>query len=348
MTFTVDLGDLQNNILMLTADGNGNKINYVEVKAPSWEDNFTIDSVKVLKSRGTTTDPIVIDPIPGQIAVGAHLAAIATGNILVNDSDPVEGNDIDVNAIGNAFSGESASYDGTGTTEFDIAGQYGDLHINMETGAYTYTPHEGLTGLDESAIDTFSYTVIDNDTTDGGGNAVSNTATLTFNLNNVDTMSLGAASPLNGTDGDDLLYGTSGNDVINAGDGNDFVYASSGSDTVTLGDGDDTIVIDPAYIGSTGGTMTVTDFDAGEDFLQLADSLNGSSVQIDTTGSDITLVFGDLNLDGSATTTDSLTVILSGVTPAATDLHGSVDVANSDALNDLIQSIIDNSSTTLS
>src|SRR3954471_11900202 len=46
-------------------------------------------------------------------------------------------------------------------------------------------------------------------------------------------------SGLVGTSGDDIIYGTPGDDVIDAGDGNDFVCGLGGNDTINGGDGDD-------------------------------------------------------------------------------------------------------------
>ena len=46
---------------------------------------------------------------------------------------------------------------------------------------------------------------------------------------------------INGTAGDDVLRGTSGNDIINCGAGDDVVFAGAGNDIVNCGPGDDEI-----------------------------------------------------------------------------------------------------------
>lgn len=69
----------------------------------------------------------------------------------------------------------------------------------------------------------------------------------------------------NGTSGSDFVLGTSDDDIFDMLGGNDTVYASGGNDLVTLGDGTDTLRLDPAS-----GTMTVTDFNPGEDVIHLS------------------------------------------------------------------------------
>ena len=49
----------------------------------------------------------------------------------------------------------------------------------------------------------------------------------------------GQATSSVGTPGDDIIYGTAGNDVIDAGDGSDFVCGLGGNDTINGGEGDD-------------------------------------------------------------------------------------------------------------
>ncbi|MEC4813728.1 MAG: calcium-binding protein [Scytonema sp. PMC 1069.18] len=57
-------------------------------------------------------------------------------------------------------------------------------------------------------------------------------------------------------DGNNIIYGTSSNDVITAGDGNNTIYAGDGKNTITLGDGDNVI-----YGGSSADVITTGDGD---------------------------------------------------------------------------------------
>lgn len=76
--------------------------------------------------------------------------------------------------------------------------------------------------------------------------------------------------PITGTDENNTLYDTTGDDKINAGDGDDTVYSTEGSDTVRLGDGDDTLVTSLASaiqesINLTGTKDSATDTYYGGD-----------------------------------------------------------------------------------
>jgi VCBS repeat-containing protein len=144
-----------------------------------------------------------------------------------------------------------------------------------------------------------------------------------------------------GGNGDDQLWGGAGNDVIHAGAGDDTVFVSSGHDTVTLGSGEDTIVIDPTYLtsGEGGGSMTVTDFNIGEnDHFDLS-ALDSGTVDVSSTGDngDLVLTIGDVNPAG-----DDITITLQGVLPPthdAVDHHVDLSATGED-LNQVVQHII--------
>jgi len=55
----------------------------------------------------------------------------------------------------------------------------------------------------------------------------------------------GLAATITGTDGDDLIYGTVGNDVISAGAGDDIIKGRGGMDTICGNTGDDIIYDGP-------------------------------------------------------------------------------------------------------
>jgi Ca2+-binding RTX toxin-like protein len=65
--------------------------------------------------------------------------------------------------------------------------------------------------------------------------------------------------------GDDILTGGEGNDEIDGGAGRDWIYLDSGNDTATGGEGRDTFVF-----AAAGGSASITDFDPGQDVLDLS------------------------------------------------------------------------------
>jgi Ca2+-binding RTX toxin-like protein len=114
-----------------------------------------------------------------------------------------------------------------------------------------------------------------------------------------------------GSDGDDLIIGTSGDDVINGGNGDDLICGRGGSDTLSGGNGNDQVLGDvgcaagpgmpaafPACAGAQGvaGTDTVTGGN-GDDILwgdQGNDTVTGGN------GDDV--IFGaNVGQDGPAT-----------------------------------------------
>ncbi|BCS87997.1 VCBS domain-containing protein [Pseudodesulfovibrio sediminis] len=291
-----------------------------------------------LKSEGPSTQ--VRD-------VTADVANVS-GNVLANDSD-VDDVNLSAALVGSAV------------------GLYGSLVLDAD-GDYTYTVDaDKIDSLHDSYVETFQYEVVDS-------HGASETATLHIPLHyealNEVTGTTGH-NTLTGTVNDDIIDGMAGNDVINSGqgddvliggaghdqlnggsgddmvfgdDGNDIIYASSGDDTVTLGEGADIIMIDPQYIDDGGATLHVTDFNVAEgDSLQLAGTLTSGTTNVEVTSNsnDITLTFTDLNHDGTATSDDTLSIILSDVNPAAQSYSGTVEITNSDDINSLIQQIID-------
>ena len=102
----------------------------------------------------------------------------------------------------------------------------------------------------------------------------------------------GGNNNLDGGGGDDIILGRGGSDVIDGGAGDDTINAGSGDDTITGGDGDDTIkggsgddtitggAGDDVVKGGSGddvfvygldhGTDTISDFTDGEDLIDLS------------------------------------------------------------------------------
>lgn len=105
--------------------------------------------------------------------------------------------------------------------------------------------------------------------------------------------------------GDDILKGTSGENVIEAGAGDDEIRGLGGSDTLTGGEGSDTFIY---RTWDLSGTDQITDFEMGVDYLDFSHLANGLSIeaflellQAVTDGTDTTL---SVDLDGDGTYQD--------------------------------------------
>ena len=64
---------------------------------------------------------------------------------------------------------------------------------------------------------------------------------------------------LNGGDGNDTIYASSGDDNVNGGDGNDTLYGSTGSNILQGDDGDDSIYADGSAVGDADAGTTLAD-----------------------------------------------------------------------------------------
>lgn len=254
------------------------------------------------------------------------------GNILDNDFHGLNG-ELDVVALVSAsgVDGEgNAVVTGEADIEqgiFTIEGQYGTLALDSETGAYSYEPNFGLHQLEGNVVDIFQYTVEDQgDNTD--------TAFLEIGIG-ID------ANVVYTEHGEELVDGFETQALlIDVPDGDDVFLAADGAQ-INAGEGNDIIVIDPDYVGSEGGTITVGEFGSG-DALALGDMI-GSTVAITAENGDLDLQLVFSDIDGN----DDITVVLEGVNPNITEIPDTpVDIDTSDALNTLIQEIIDSGTTT--
>jgi len=84
---------------------------------------------------------------------------------------------------------------------------------------------------------------------------------------------------LDGGSGDDVLSGGTGHDVLMGGDGNDTLDGGAHADTMTGGGGNDTFV----FTGG-GGQDVIVDFSAGDDIMEIAKNINGTTI---TTADDV-------------------------------------------------------------
>ncbi len=169
-------------------------------------------------------------------------------------------------------------------------------------GSYTYQVADAAFSV--NGVDTVSYTVTQGSTVISGN--------VSININTFDSTATAGNDTLTGSNGIDLLYGDAGEDTLDGGSGNDILHGGIGDDTLlggtdddilyggdqlseadtltggagddifiagkgdtlNLGSGEDTIYIatDILQSGDQGIPVTITDFVAGEDSLQLEDA----------------------------------------------------------------------------
>src|SRR5690606_29298364 len=124
------------------------------------------------------------------------------------------------------------------------------------------------------------------------------------------TATLVGLEAINGGAGDDTIIGSSDADTILGGAGNDLLEGGAGNDSLYGGDGNDTAYfageLEDYSIVTTGGTLTVTDDEAGIDGDDGTDTIAGIEVlsfKNDQTVSVTSPII--LDLDGNGITTVS-------------------------------------------
>ncbi len=126
---------------------------------------------------------------------------------------------------------------------------------------------------------------------------------------------LAGADVITGGSANDIIHGGAGNDTIDGGSGADEIHGAAGDDTLSGGLGADTFVF--GYPNA--GNDTITDFTTSRDKIDISLLLEGyvagsstlSNFVTATTARGTTTLTIDPNGDG--TTTDQVTIILSGV-----------------------------------
>ncbi len=239
----------------------------------------------------------------------------ATGNASVNN---IEGNDGD-NIIDG---GEGSDSIGAGAGNDTLIGGAGNDTLRGGLGDDTYIIDDLSDWLLENVgegTDTVqsstNYTLVSNIENltllgstglTGKGNELDNI--LTGTTGNDILESRDGNDTINAGDGDDLLNGGAGNDILNGGIGNDYLYGYTGIDTMSGGAGNDTYVVDNV------GDIIIENASEGFDVVQSSVSytlssnienltLTGSG-NINATGNDsdnvIIGTFGDNTLNGGA------------------------------------------------
>ena len=102
------------------------------------------------------------------------------------------------------------------------------------------------------------------------------------------TLSIAGSGVINGTDEDNIIYGSAGNNKINALGGDDFISSGAGNDTVNAGLGNNTIYF------SSEGTKVYNDTvlnGGGTDTLQISEELKS----ITKSSNDLIIVYGANN-----------------------------------------------------
>lgn len=153
-----------------------------------------------------------------------------------------------------------------------IGGDDNDTYIVDDIGDVVTETNSAASGTDLVESDV-SYTLganvenlnLNGDAVVGTGNVLANIINGTGGDNQL--FGGGGNDTLNGDDGDDLLDGGSGNDTINGGDDDDTIIGADGNDTINVGGGFNRIVYNAVSFGndtiasfdSTGGTATTQD-----------------------------------------------------------------------------------------
>ncbi|WP_280513962.1 calcium-binding protein [Ruminiclostridium herbifermentans] len=123
---------------------------------------------------------------------------------------------------------------------------------------------------------------------------------------------LGGNDTINGNAGDDILYGGDGSDTLNGGIGNDILYGDAGNDSLNGGAGNDLLVGgtgDDTYFFEIGyGEDTITDYDltaGNKDVLRLGKGITKDNLKYVRVNNDLVITI--LNTSDKLTITDYFT-----------------------------------------
>ena len=214
-------------------------------------------------------------------------------NWLTNNDTDQNGDTLYVTGVTETISWLTPTFDGNGhLTGLNVTNP-ANVSGGSDTFSLTYTLSDG-TVTDTGAI---QLTVVSTDNDDDEINLNNNDFSWIDGQGDEDELT--GDTSLTGNDagidnlfggtGDDTLSGGAGNDSLSGGDGNDTLTGGAGNDTLTGGSGNDKFV----FLLTTNGIDTITDFNNGNDTIQLegssftaiGSSLSSTELAIVTSGS---------------------------------------------------------------
>ncbi|AOO64823.1 beta strand repeat-containing protein [Sulfurospirillum halorespirans] len=289
--------------------------------------NSTVTQDVTITITGTNDAPVAVADTNSVTELGDDISKIfATGNLLANDTDVDNGADLDVVSINGVQTPGGHIY---------VAGEYGYLSVNKETGDYTYTLYKlfdenantKIEGLDdgETLTDTFNYTIKDE-----YGATSTSTLTITVNgTNDAPTISINTGNWFNAND---TVYEAGLPNGTNASSSSEIAKG-----TFTIGDADglddiksiqivtQIFVIDETHplsslmnqtIDTTYGEVTITGYSNGtfSYTYTLKDPVNNVFPVDDKTGKDSFIVTVS---DGDKTDSATVTINIKDDAPIA-------------------------------
>ncbi|WGV24804.1 beta strand repeat-containing protein [Halotia branconii] len=217
--------------------------------------NFTVSDGNGGNTIGTfnlNIKPVDDAPIAvnDNLTTGFNTAvSIQASTLLANDTD-IDSSNLSITGVSGVTNGTAVLND-NGTPD------------NLADDFIVFTPLNGLSGNAK-----FNYTISDGSLTDTATVAIAVGAKIT-GTNRNDTIS--------GTPGDDKICGGNGNDTICGGKGNDILTGGNGKDTIFGGKGNDILIggngKDKFILASKEGTDIITDFCIGTDLIGLSGGL---------------------------------------------------------------------------
>jgi Ca2+-binding RTX toxin-like protein len=252
---------------------------------------------------GTGADWLVgganTDTLAGAAGNDTYVFGLADGTDTINESGVGTADSIVIQGNGAALSTldftDSSTTNATGSLVIAYNGQQITItnHFVGGTNVVETLSFSGGATYAGYSLGTGSYTLSTDDSSPRTATAGVNTIlagstaaeTLTGNTGNDIISGGGGIDTINGGDGTNLLIGDAGNDGITGGTGSDWLVGGAGTDTMTGGSGADHFV----YMLTTEGGDTITDFNVGQDTIDILVSAFGGGL---TTGTDPATVFG--------------------------------------------------------
>jgi Ca2+-binding RTX toxin-like protein len=173
-------------------------------------------AVTAINDRPALTTPTTINYTD---TVFDDTFATVTGSLVASDSNPLTYSIIDGTSNGGSISKSSA---------------YGVLTINKTTGAYSFAAKD-------SAIEALTIAASTNFTVTASDGVLTDSKTLTVDINQTGTTESVGNDTLTGTSGNDKFDGLAGNDTIDGNTGADTMIGGLGNDVYFVDDGNDVV-----------------------------------------------------------------------------------------------------------